>query len=246
MRLHQLLSICATLALGAHTIAETTLDNNLVEQMEAVGEQGTVSALVYLVNQVDINSLSNSIAEAKLGFKDRHQLVVETLQLTALRSQENILATLSKLGVKDGLTNVKPFWISNSIRIEAKPSVIRQLANRIDVGHIYLNYEIELVTPVRMGPVEQTDNRGGVEPGITAIRATEAWAMGYTGEGVLVATLDTGVDGNHEALASRWAGLRPEFLIRTRTTTTFPLTVEATVHTQWVLFAVVRQDLASV
>ncbi|MGY8753851.1 MAG: S8 family serine peptidase, partial [Phycisphaerales bacterium] len=211
MRLHQLLSICATLALGAHTIAETTLDNNLVEQMEAVGEQGTVSALVYLVNQVDINSLSNSIAEAKLGFKDRHQLVVETLQLTALRSQENILATLSKLGVKDGLTNVKPFWISNSIRIEAKPSVIRQLANRIDVGHIYLNYEIELVTPVRMGPVEQTDNRGGVEPGITAIRATEAWAMGYTGEGVLVATLDTGVDGNHEALASRWAGLRPEY-----------------------------------
>ncbi|UCD18047.1 MAG: S8 family serine peptidase, partial [Candidatus Zixiibacteriota bacterium] len=46
-----------------------------------------------------------------------------------------------------------------------------------------------------------------VEPGIDAVRAPEAWALGITGEGVLVANIDTGVEGDHPALAIRWAGV---------------------------------------
>ena len=32
------------------------------------------------------------------------------------------------------------------------------------------------------------------------------WALGFDGTGVLVANIDTGVDGAHAALASRWRG----------------------------------------
>jgi subtilisin family serine protease len=204
-------SMCATIALCSSTYSETTLDENLLDQMEAIGPKGTVSTLVYMEEQVNIKALSDSITEARMGFVERHQLVAESLQSTAFTSQENILRSLNQIGRIGGVTEVTPFWISNCIRVDARPEVILQLSKRKDVGHIYLNYEIELVEPVRMGPVQQTDNRGGVEQGVIAIRATEAWQMGFTGDGVLVATLDTGVDGNHEALASRWAGLRPEY-----------------------------------
>ena len=211
MKRHLLFTLCATIALSSATFGEGFIDENLVDQMDAAGPRETVSALVYLEEQVDIKSLSDSIAQARMGFVDRHELVVETLQATAQSTQTSILAYLDTLGQKDKSLTVTPFWISNVIRIEARPQVILQLAKREDVRHIYLNYEIELVEPVRMGPIEQTDNRGGAEQGIIAIRATEAWQMGFTGDGVLVATLDTGVDGGHEALASRWAGLRPEY-----------------------------------
>ncbi|MBC8310625.1 MAG: S8 family serine peptidase [Planctomycetes bacterium] len=209
MQLHQLF-LCAatTIVFCGTTFAETTIDENLVDQMNAVGPKATVSALVYLENQVDIKTLSDSISQASMRFVDRHKLVVETLQATAHSSQDSILASLQ---TQNGVDKVTPFWISNVIRVDATPEVIRQLSKRNDVEHIYLNYGIELVTPVSTGHVVDGNYRGGVEPGINAIRATEAWAMGYTGEGVLVATLDTGVDGGHEALASSWAGLRPEY-----------------------------------
>ncbi len=41
---------------------------------------------------------------------------------------------------------------------------------------------------------------GGKNWGADAVNAPEAWAQGYTGEGVVVAVLDTGVDYNHDDL----------------------------------------------
>ncbi|AFZ01829.1 S8 family peptidase [Calothrix sp. PCC 6303] len=45
-----------------------------------------------------------------------------------------------------------------------------------------------------------TPNLGGDYWGVDTVKAPEAWANGYTGQGVIVAVLDTGVDHNHEDL----------------------------------------------
>lgn len=44
-------------------------------------------------------------------------------------------------------------------------------------------------------------NLGGNDWGADLINAPEVWSQGYTGEGVVVAVLDTGVDRNHEDLS---------------------------------------------
>ena len=81
-----LLSLLSVSALFASATAEIHIDANLTEAMKIAGPNGTVSALVYLDNQVNIKTLSDSITEAKLRFHDRHQLVVETLRTTATTS----------------------------------------------------------------------------------------------------------------------------------------------------------------
>ena len=194
------------------TFSEITIDENLIQRMKLAGPNGTVSALIYLNDQVDIKELDESISQARMRHLERHQLVVETLQTTAIDSQQPVLSAIEIFKRKGEISTVKPYWISNVIRIDGSPNAIEQLSTRDDISHIYLNYPIELVTPVRTKSTEQGNaSRGLVEDGITAIRATEVWAMGFNGEGVLVATLDTGVEGSHEAVASRWAGLRPEY-----------------------------------
>jgi subtilisin family serine protease len=212
VKLSYQLAACVTLAVcfTAHSvIAELTIDDNLEAKMNEVGKDGTVSALIYLDSSADIKALSDSISQNRLSFHDRHKLIVETLQNEANASQKSILKKIGELRTSGGIERVKTYWITNAIRIDATPSVILELSTHEDVNHIYLNYPIELVEPVSTGPVGQ--DRGGVEIGIDAVRAPEVWAMGFDGDGVLVSTMDTGVQGSHEALASRWAGLRPEY-----------------------------------
>lgn len=47
---------------------------------------------------------------------------------------------------------------------------------------------------------DDVPDRGGNDWGADAVNAPEVWAKGYTGEGVVVAVLDTGVDRNHDDL----------------------------------------------
>ena len=47
---------------------------------------------------------------------------------------------------------------------------------------------------------DEVPNTGGKDWGADAVNAPEVWEEGYTGEGVVVAVLDTGVDYNHDDL----------------------------------------------
>jgi subtilisin family serine protease len=52
-------------------------------------------------------------------------------------------------------------------------------------------------------------DRGGVEWGNDIVRAPEVWAQGYTGRGIVVAVVDTGVDYTHPSLSSQiWVNPR--------------------------------------
>ncbi|MEE2907669.1 MAG: S8 family serine peptidase [Planctomycetota bacterium] len=198
----------------ATSVSADVVDSNLVQRMEEVGSQGTVSALVYLNEQVDIQSLSAAISEQRLGRTLRNQMVVETLQDVANASQGPVLNAIDGLRIQGLIDEANPYWIANLVHVIGRPGAIKALSLRDDVGHIYLDYGIEHVEPVEKGPIVPADNttRGNdPTPGLLAIRADVAWGLGFDGDGVLVAILDTGVDGSHPALSSRWAGNHPSY-----------------------------------
>lgn len=89
--------------------------------------------------------------------------------------------------------------------MNAPPQEIKQLARHHDVDTIYLNYPLKPIAPVEIGGA--VPGPRVPEPGLVAINAPDVWDMGITGAGVVVATIDSGVDGNPPALADRWAGV---------------------------------------
>ncbi len=56
---------------------------------------------------------------------------------------------------------------------------------------------LSLIAPERIADAKLTVNRTW---GLQALKAPELWAKGFTGKGILVGHLDTGVDGKHPAL----------------------------------------------
>ena len=166
-----------------------------------------VSVLVYLKDQVDLNSITNQMDKQRATLKDRHETTVLALQNTASASQPQVVEYLTELHNQEIVKEFQCFWIRNIIRVDTFQSVVDKIAKRDDVLKVYPNYKIELIVPVEENIKSNSNYLSDIEPGIEDIRADEVWDLGITGEGVLVATIDTGVDGNHTALADRWAGI---------------------------------------
>lgn len=196
--------------------AGTTYAGEVDPGLEAILQQAApnevVSTLVYLDRQFDAATKTRQLDMANATLAQRHEEVVLDLQLIAMATQGDLVRTLADLKSQNLVSDFHAFWISNVIRVDATPDIIRDIAARNDVYKVYYNYKIELIEPTNALPDpgnadHAQENPMGPEIGLVAIRAPEVWALGIDGTGRLISTLDTGVDGNHPALANRWRGL---------------------------------------
>ncbi len=167
------------------------------------------SVIVSLEDQAPIPEIDASLKNANSTLKERHEVVIRTLQQKVAETQPAFVELLEAAKTLGEVSKYQSFWLINGFRIDATENFIRKLADRDDVKEVGLNYLIEDITPVEQKKDDRT--AAGVENGLQAIHAPEAWARGYTGLGRLASHLDTGVDGNHPALASRWRGLDPGY-----------------------------------
>jgi subtilisin family serine protease len=171
-----------------------------------------LSVIVNMREQAPVAELTEELRYTKASPAERHRVIIEALRGTA-RLQDGLKADLSDKASGGGVLGYTSYWISNLMVVYALPGEIRRIAARPDVDVVELNFSAELIAPTRPDPAADKDDREaatlgvGVTPGLRAIRAPEVWSQfGYNGTGRLIGSLDTGVDGNHPALRTRWRG----------------------------------------
>ncbi|MCH7873012.1 MAG: S8 family serine peptidase, partial [Planctomycetes bacterium] len=189
---------------AAQSALAGNIDEGLKSVMNAAQAGDIISTLVFLNEQVDIDLLNAQLDLEHAKLQRRHEVVVRALQQVAADTQNVFLNDMRRLEAAGRIERLHAYWISNVFRIDAPVEELGKIAAHASVKTVYFNYEIELIEPVESNP-------GGISSAVTnslrEIRAPEAWALGYDGSGVLVSNMDTGVDGNHPALADRWAGV---------------------------------------
>jgi bacillopeptidase F len=90
-------------------------------------------------------------------------------------------------------------WLINAMAVEIEPKTIRRLAGQPWVSRVQLDYSVRL-------PELQLAAAVPGEWNIETIGAPQVWSLGYTGQGVVVATMDSGADRNHPDLAGSYRG----------------------------------------
>ncbi|PSL04612.1 carboxypeptidase family protein [Haloactinopolyspora alba] len=134
---------------------------------------------------------------------ERGRAVYDALRTSATKAQADVVAELDENGV-----DYESYWVSNAILVQnGSAELATDLALHSTVAEISEAEEFELEEP----KVTDTATSADATPewGVRDINADDVWATGITGEGITVAGLDTGVDGDHASLMDAYRGYDP-------------------------------------
>lgn len=165
-----------------------------VQQETAHGN--TTEALIVLSEQADLRAAASLSTKAAKG-----RFVVNALRSVATRTQAPVIALLKKRGVA-----YQSFWIVNMIQVTGNRALLDDLAARSDVKQIDANPQVrtDLPTPTALDAAAPAQTKP--EWNVIKVKAPRVWALGFRGEGRLVAGADTGVQWDHPALKAHYRG----------------------------------------
>jgi subtilisin family serine protease len=152
-------------------------------------------ALIVLAEQADLRPAAALSTKAAKG-----RFVVNTLRVVASRTQAPLIALLDRRGIP-----YQSFWIVNMIQISGNRALLEELAARADVKQIDANPHVRTNLPIP-GALDAPDQANGIEWNVTKVKAPRVWALGFKGEGRVVAGADTGVQWDHPALKGHYRG----------------------------------------
>src|SRR5216110_1148215 len=165
-----------------------------VTEHTANGQQ--TEFFVVLADQADLSGAANLQTKAEKG-----RYVYNTLLNRSQTTQGPILQWLRERGVE-----YQSFYIVNAILVKGSQEIAQALASRPDVARVEGNPVIhnDLPEPVE-GPIQPAAPLT-IEPGISYTHAPDVWALGFTGQQIVVASADTGVRWTHNALKPHYRG----------------------------------------
>jgi serine protease AprX len=165
--------------------------------LDATAGGGQTDFLIVLAEQADL-----SAAYALPTKQARGQWVYETLWETAQRSQAPLRAWLDARGA-----SYRSYYIVNLLHVQAGDrALVETLSARPDVARIEANPRIQNKLPETRFLERNPASPSAIEWNVSKVNAPAVWAMGYTGQGVVVGGQDTGYDWDHPALKNQYRG----------------------------------------
>lgn len=190
-----------------------TITPNLQERLSKSESDEKIRINIRLADQYDSELLSAKTAGVT-SRDERREIVTGELKTFSKNSQKDVMAFLSGQEKSLQVENIMPLWIVNVINCYATPDIIAQIAEfpgvvRVDYDQVRQLIDLsDAHTPI--AEADALDFNPNTAWNVDLVNAPDVWEQGFTGEDIIVAVLDTGVNANHQDLAGRmW--VHPEF-----------------------------------
>ncbi|WP_338702586.1 S8 family serine peptidase [Streptomyces sp. Q6] len=194
------LAVAGLPAMAATTSATPHEDRPAVESKvrNALADGGTSTFWVYLKDHADLRSAARIKDRARQGRTVRDRLV-----RTARDSQAGLLDVLGAAHAPH-----TSYWIANTVRVKGDATLLKKITALPDVDRVAADRTYALPA-IRQAEAEPTVD--DVEWGVDRIGAPKAWKeFGATGQGIVVGSIDSGVQFDHPALARQYRGSKAD------------------------------------
>ncbi|QSX05986.1 S8 family serine peptidase [Sedimentibacter sp. zth1] len=177
-------------------------------------DEDLIEVLVYMKEQVDTEMIAEATKSAVSDVMTPYNIklevrkgVVEALKDEATTTQKNIIKYLDQEMDKGNVEEFTSYHIVNMIYVKATKEVIENISFMSEVEKIYKNKVHTLEVTEMSEEIKPTTE--GIEWNIEKVNADQTWELGIDGSGVVVGSLDSGVDWTHPAIKNKWRGYDP-------------------------------------
>ncbi len=170
-----------------------TVSNDVEQQMAGSTGGDMLTVIVKFRQQADVHRQRNGNRQV------RQKSLIDEMHTVADTTQAPIRSLLTSRERDGRVAKYQPLWVVNGVSVTATPDVIDELSRRSEVESI--SSDVADVVPTTLPPVSATASADAA-----VINAPALWNLGFYGQGVVVADLDSGVDVTHPDLASSYRG----------------------------------------
>lgn len=181
-----------------------TIDTALEKEMGQRKKDEKIDVFVIMKQQYDHEQLSRR-ANHYTNHAERREFVVNEMKQFADASQYNIRQSLAEMEKSDLVTPPRVLWMANALCFSANKQAIYTLSQRKDVEIIGFDERVCMLPENET--TRQVETTRDLTPNVTQVQADQVWDLGYTGQGILVAVIDGGVNYTHFDLKDHlWDG----------------------------------------
>ena len=185
-----LLSICSINLVLAQK--SNVIDPELYELMNSRSSD-KISVNIILKKQIDASELN---LRKSYSSKDAMRKgMMEEMKYQAEKNQADVVKTLQASERSSQVTDINCHWLTNMINCKATADAILKIAEHPDVEAVIYNKEEYMLFDEKKESGTPTRAYNGTN--VEKINAHKVWEMGFTGEGIVVAVIDTGVNADH-------------------------------------------------
>ncbi|PKK84718.1 MAG: hypothetical protein CVT49_02520 [candidate division Zixibacteria bacterium HGW-Zixibacteria-1] len=188
-------------AIPFSAVLGATLSPSLDDMLENSAVMDSMVSIIVFVDGGADGRAAKAAAIGETTLRGRHETVVTGLKSAGYRALQNVKSEIHRIFPN---ADIQEYWIAPALVLEIPVSLIPAIANINGVETIIENAEVELIEPVESIPAPAKTAQ--IYNHITSLNIPALWNIGITGRGRLVCSFDTGVEGSHPALSSKWRG----------------------------------------
>ncbi|WP_157975183.1 S8 family serine peptidase [Glycomyces dulcitolivorans] len=175
------------------------------ELVAEIGDEGDAELWLLFTGAPDYDAALAADTKEQKG-----AAAVAAAKAYAETSQQEAVAALDAAGA-----DYETYWGASTIKVQADEDLLADLVALDTVEQVVAAPEYGMIEPIAPGGKDEADGgfqtwdavqSAAAEWGVDDVGAPEVWDEGFTGEGIVVANIDTGVQYDHPALADSYRG----------------------------------------